>query len=251
MEMKAILAALALSALGLPCAAMAQTEPSALNEQQKVVVETQGSVLANICHLQIKRKILGIFPRSYTGSAVLYNERYLLTAGHNGYQSKSKISSIAVRCGVLDARTTAPDFVVNGDDVLAAQGYSGKPFSLDFAVIRLPGKISVTRPMTLSMDGPQTGEAIVFAGYPGGPHNGQEMYQATGKIETIAGGITSYDITTFKSNSGGPIWRERNGRAELLGIHVMPSAGRAVDADYRAEVQRLIMKLDARAGASN
>jgi len=220
-----------------------------LVEQQRVTDDPAGTIFENLCHLTIERKLL-FFKRRYTGSAILYRGRYLLTAGHNVYQDNSRVRKIEVRCGVLDARNRpTPDAVVTGDDMLDASGYKGKPFARDFGVIRLPHPIATSQPMTLATSPAVPGEAIRFAGYPGGPHDGQQLFAARGRITDIGGGIASYDILTFKSNSGGPVWRERDGQAELLAIHVKPSGGRIVDADYRSEAERLIAQLDARAAA--
>jgi V8-like Glu-specific endopeptidase len=103
--------------------------------------------------------------------------------------------------------------------------------------------------MLLASEAAVPGEAIRFAGYPGGPHDGRQLFAARGRITAIGDGLATYDIETFKSNSGGPVWRERDGRAELLAIHVKPSGGRIVDADYQSEVARLITRLDDAAGA--
>lgn len=218
-------------------------------EQERVTEDPAGTIFENLCHLTIERKVL-FFTRRYTGSAVLYQGRYLLTAGHNVYQDNSRVRKIEVRCGVLDARSRPlPDAVVTGDDVLDASGYDGESFARDFGVIRLPRPIATSRPMILADEAATPGEAIRFAGYPGGPHDGRQLFAAPGRITASGDGLAHYDIMTFKSNSGGPVWRERDGRAELLAIHVQPSGGRIVDADYRSEVARLIARLDAAARA--
>jgi V8-like Glu-specific endopeptidase len=93
----------------------------------------------------------------------------------------------------------------------------------------------------------RTGDPIRFAGYPGGKYTGWKLFEARGSITDVVPSLAYYDIETFKSNSGGPVWRETDGKSELVAIHVKPSGGRLVDDVYRKEVERLIGILDARA----
>lgn len=238
---------LAMALLTAP--ALAQVPPQV--EQQPVTQSTTGSVLANVCHLKIFRKYMFINLRPFTGSAVLYRGRYLLTAGHNVYQDKSKVRKIEVRCGVLHADATPPEDIVTGEQVIDASGYDGDPFSRDFGVIRLNREIATSQPIGLARNAVVPGEAIRFAGYPGEIYDGKTLFEASGLIGGGGAGLVRYNIRTFKSNSGGPVWRMHNGKAELLAIHVMSNGGgRRVDYDYRTEVDRLIAILDARATGS-
>ncbi len=232
----------ALSLAGLLPGAAQGSDP--LNQQQPVAEPFNDPVYEGVCHLYIRRRVGLVFTLKFTGSAVLYRGRYLLTAGHNVYQDHSRIRDVAVRCGNADARHAKVDEVIERWQALDASGYDGSPFTRDFGVIRLRNPITTAAPFTLATSPAHPGEAVRFAGFPGEKHDGWHLFAATGRVTTAAPGLIHYDIETYKSNSGGPIWREVNGQRELLAIHVMPSGGRAVDADFRAEVERLIAELD-------
>lgn len=220
-----------------------------LKPQVKVGAPVDDAALRSVCHLSIKRRVALLFGRAYTGSAVLYRGRYLLTAGHNVYQDNSRIRSVEVRCGASDARTEMFHEKIEPWQVLDASGYDGDPFFRDFGVIRLRQPITVDGgSFSLAMMPIKVGDSVRFAGYPGGPHSGWEMFQARdGLIAATNDGIAYYDVATFKSNSGGSVWRDVAGNAQLVAIHVTESGGRVVDDVYRAEVEKLIAELDRRA----
>lgn len=231
--------------LGFFGAVTAAAEP--LNQQSPVSEPFANPAFESVCHLSIKRRVALLFSASYTGSAVLYRGRYLLTAGHNVYQDRSRIRAVTVRCGDANARRGAIDEVIAPWQAIDASDYQGGPFSRDFGVIRLNRPIAVSTPFSLATNPAQLGEALRFAGFPGGPHSGWEMFEARGSLARLTDGLAHYDIETFKSNSGGPVWREVGGQAELLAIHVTNSGGRVVDLDFASEVDRLIAELDRRA----
>nr|WP_281127298.1 serine protease [Sphingomonas sp. AR_OL41] len=227
-----------------------------LIEQQLVTDASRDSAFDSVCHILIKRRILFVPAGAWTGTAVLYKGRYLLTAGHNVYQDRSSIASISVRCGAAEPAGLPVHEVVANWQMLDATGYTGKGFARDFGVIRLNRPLAVRQPFALSETAPALGAPLRFAGYPGEGetyhiplHDGWHLHSAKGRANAIEPSILSYDIRTFKSNSGGPVWTEVNGVPNLVAIHVQPSAGRLVDVDYVAEVGRLMDKLDKRAAA--
>ncbi|MDG2534729.1 serine protease [Sphingomonas sp. HITSZ_GF] len=227
--------------------ALSSAAAQALNEQVRVSPPIADPALQNVCHLWIRRRIALIFARNYTGSAVLYRGRYLITAGHNVYQDRSRIRSVTVRCGAMDARTATIDETIEPWQALDASAYDGRSFSRDFGVIRLSKPIASSAPFELAARPASAGDAIRFAGYPGGKYSGWDLFQAKGQITRIGEDLAYYDIETFKSNSGGPVWREAGGRRELVAIHVTGSGGRIVDAAFAREVESLIGILDRRA----
>lgn len=217
------------------------------NEQMQVLNGGADPAFANVCHLAITRRVFAFFKMSFTGTAVLYRGRYLLTAGHNVYQDNSRIKSVEVRCGAGQARNVQVNEVIEPWQAIDATGYDGAPFALDFGVIRLSRPIVVVTPVHLATISAQSGDAVRFAGYPGGPHTGWDLFEARGKIVRLEPGLAFYDIATFKSNSGGPIWRDTADGPELLAVHVTSGGGRIVDESYRGEVEKLIEELDRRA----
>lgn len=258
-------ATLLLATLMAPVAAM-HGQPSRnaaraeLKKQVKVSEPFAEPLFQSLCHLWIERRWGGFYKTTWTGSAVLYRGRYLLTAGHNTYQDNTKIRSVEVRCGNADARKAPIDETIEPWQALDAPGYDGA-YELDFGVIRLNRPIAVAEPFELATEPVRQGETIRFAGYPGGDHHGvrdgwnlNEARDAT--VITTRPSLAYYNIETFKSNSGGPVWREVGGRRELVAIHVkgewiyphgMLGGGRIVDDDYHREIRKLIAELDRRA----
>lgn len=218
-----------------------------LNRQLPVSEPFLDPVFESICHLWIKRRAALFWTPKFTGSAVLYRGRYLLTAGHNVYQDKSRIREVQVRCGNANARSSTIDEAIAPWQAIDASGYDGSRFSSDFGVIRLNSPVEVTKPFVLASAPTRQGEEIRFAGYPGGRYDGWNLYEAKGTVVALASGVAKYDIETFKSNSGGPVWRVVDGKPELVAIHVTASGGRMVDEEYTIEVNRLIQELDRRA----
>lgn len=152
--------------------------------------------LDNVCHLWIRRKAALVLRPKFTGSAVLYRGRYLLTAGHNVYQDRSSVRGIEVRCAVADARAAPAQEAVEAWQAMDATGYNGIGFERDFGVIRLRRTIETRSPIVLAEVPPADGQPIRFAGYPGGPHDGWHMFSVAGRITTTVGTVLSYDIET-------------------------------------------------------
>lgn len=219
-----------------------------LNPQIPVSEPFADAAFESVCHLNIRRREWLVRRTVYSGTAVLYRGRYLLTAGHNVYKDWSGISGVDVRCGAANARGAPVDETIQQWQAIDAAGYFGRGFARDFGVIRLNRPVAVTQAFELASTPARAGEAIRLAGYPAWPlSGGYDLFEAQGAITAVAGGVAYYDVETFRSNSGGPVWREAGGAPELVAIHVTNSGGRAVDADYIAEVERLIGVLDGRA----
>ncbi len=203
-------------------------------------------VHANICHLEMERSRGA--PR--TGSAVLFEDRYLLTAGHNLMQDWTKIRSIKVRCGVLEAEGAPVQREVQAWQTLTARKFDWwrfYPKQYDFGVIRLSNPIETESPIRLAQTVPGRGEQVCLFGYPGDELGGYTLYQGCAAVVGAAffeNGI-EYDLTTYRSNSGGPVLRKAaNGTWELVAIHIQPSSGRQVDSSYSDEIRRLMRRLD-------
>lgn len=221
--------------------------------QRPVTDDPSQSALANVCHLTIRRVAGLVFRTSFTGSAVLYRGQYLLTAGHNILSRRSRVREIEVRCGVRNAWASAglPQQIIRRDAAIAASGFGGSgPFERDFAVIRLDRPITTPVPVELAADNPAEGQ-LILSGYPGGVHDGHTLFSTPSPANRMEGEFLRYDIATYRSNSGGPVWRMRDGRAELVAIHVRSGGGgRVVNQAFRDEVARMIAVLDSRAADS-
>ena len=228
-----------------------------------------GSYLNNVCHLKIQRKFLWSTSTNY-GSAFVYKGRYLLTAGHNVYQQKSRIQKIEVRCGKSKIdETSEPDFLVVGDDWFEASRFYhpvpllNKDFGDDFGVIKLPTDVSGALSIGFAAAPLAKGGNLAIAGFPSGTlSNSLSLYGARGKVETSAdrSGIMTYNIQTYTGNSGGPIFTlgADNQPNSLAAIHVTASGGRAVrsvrpdsdlpenERDFITEIERLIQQVDDR-----
>ena len=232
--------------------ARAFAAPQGMVPQVPVTDDVPHGMMTNVCHLTIYRAaFLGVWRTAWTGSAVVYRGRYLLTAGHNVLSRHSDVRKIEVRCGVRSAWARAGDTkqTIQPGSMMAASGFNGSgPFERDFAVIRLNQPISTAVPVELAQaDSPAPGP-LFLSGYPGGVHDGHSLFNTEGAMNRVEGDMLWYDIETHKSNSGGPVWRMRDGRAELLAIHVRAGGGgRIVNQGFRSEVERMISELDRRA----
>lgn len=207
------------------------------------------AVHANVCHLEMERSSGG----TRTGSAVLFEGRYLLTAGHNLIQDWTRIRSIKVRCGVTEAEGASVQAEVQSWQTLTSGKFDAwrfYPKQHDFGVIRLPEPIRTESPIRLARTVPGEGEQVCLFGYPGEDLGGYTLHEGCAAVvgpAFFAKGI-EYNLTTYLSNSGGPVLRKAaDGGWELVAIHIQPSAGRQVDDGYRDEIRRLIRKLDRRA----
>lgn len=218
------------------------------DRQRPVTSIEAGSPLNWLCHLYIKRKYL-VGGGVATGSAVAFGDRYLLTAGHNIYQDNSKVRGIEVRVGTAQADGYELHEETRGDQGRDAAKYYPRgifrrmPFAHDYGVVRLEKPFATPSPFTFGAP-PVKGEQAHFAGYPGKPHDGWTLHHATVTLGNTRSSQVSYDLKTFASNSGGPVWRMVDGEPQLVAIHIRPSRGRAVDGEYIGEVKRLISVLD-------
>lgn len=231
-----------------------------------------GSPLESVCHLKTRRTfhLLGFGWSRNTGSGVLYKDRYIITAGHNIFQDFTNLKSISVQCGTTDAEATVDMVAYSRGEWEARDAkdyfpFGGKDFHRDFGVIRLKEPISVAKPFKLATNQGRAEEEVQFAGYPVekdkknnvlNGRNGYRLFYATATLKDdpalrrykATRDLIYYDLKTFGSNSGGPVWRMGSeGMPELVAVHVTNSGGRIVDEPFRNEIHRLIDVLDKRA----
>lgn len=132
---------------------------------------------------------------------------------------------------------------VRNSAVAVASGYHWKPFSRDFATLRLPEPINTDSPFSLRAVMPEEDVAgqINIAGFSassGGARDGKSMFVGKGSaIYTPGSEMLDYTVNTEGGNSGGPAWVESDtGERRVLGVHLTErgTQGRAriVDADF-------------------
>ena len=244
-------------ALAASAALSAQTVAPPDVEQTAVTGPTQGTVLENVCHLSSKRFPWG----GGLGSAVLFEGRYLLTAGHNIYQDISRLTKVEVRCGVTAANTAIPcdrdpscHEVARGWQTMDAASFDlpSFPNQHDYGVIRLNTPIASSAPVTLADAVPAAGAKVLLAGYPGGTSvfDAKTLTRAEAQVvlaDDETGRLT-YNIATFTGNSGGPVWQMLpDGSHALIAIHIQPGEGRLVNDEFTTEIRRIMRVLDERA----
>jgi V8-like Glu-specific endopeptidase len=230
--------------------------PGRLTAQCTVADMPPGSHFNNVCHLTIHRKFL-MFSSQSSGSAVVYQGKYLITAAHNIYQQRSRVTKIIVRCGVTNIAGRAQFFeeVTSDKFFEAAEGYSpvplgSKDFGDDYGVIKLEKPVAGAINLPL-IDGGAAAISVELAGYPGRDiAYADRLYSArtTANFGGDASAFLEYAINTAKGNSGGPVFALGAGgqvRA-IAGIHVTNSTARAINKSSRDEIARLIKLIDAR-----
>lgn len=223
-------------------------------EQQPVAAAGPNDPYANVCHLKTRR--VGLGKDGGSGSAVLYRDRYLITAAHNVYSTfYNRVTRIEVRCGRRAIGAGEPDFVLTDGEWASADGYMWRPYSRDLGVIRLPRSVSTSVSVELASSVPPAGAMVELAGYPGhGIADSETLFAATGLvIADPRKGRLSYFIHTTTGNSGGPVWQRDGNRLTLVGIHVVGygsggAGARRVDDWFTGQVDAMIRKLDRNAG---
>ena len=123
---------------------------TSLVEQRVVRHNAANPTLDSVCHLHIKREVLFFSAGEYTGTEVLFQGRYILTAGHNAYQDRSRIASITIRCGTAGPMSVSAAEVIYGGQRLDASGFPEGGFQRDFGVIRLSRTINFRAPFELA-----------------------------------------------------------------------------------------------------
>lgn len=217
---------------------------------QREVMETPTGALESVCHLTTQRQRLGVLPRTpFNSTAVVYRGRYLITAAHNVYSPwNSRLRELHVACGGREP-SAAEHFSVDPSRIRVAQGYDWRRFHRDFAVIALPQPVRVDEAFELA---PPDGAVrpVLVAGYPGSAPenermNGRRLF--TGESEGVVdptGPFIRYGVKTYTGNSGGPVWYAGPEGPVLAGIHVSQSKARIADAEFIAEVERMIRSLE-------
>ena len=226
-------------------------------EQTAVTGPTQGTILENVCHLTSTRFPWG----GGTSSAVLFEGRYLLTAGHNVFQDRSRLIKVEIRCGVTKAQAQIPcnqdpacHEVARGWQTMDAARYDllSFPNQHDYGVIRLNTPIVSSTPVTLADAVPAAGAKVLLAGYPRGESvfDGKTLTRAEAQVRLVNknDGQLTFNIRTFKGNSGGPVWQMMpDGSYTLIAIHIQPGEGRLVNDEFTTEIRRIMRVLDERA----
>lgn len=217
---------------------------------QREVLETPTGALESVCHLTTQRQRLGVFPRTtFNSTAVVYRGRYLITAAHNVYSPwNSRLRELHVACGGREP-SDAEHFSVDPSRTRVAQGYGWRRFHRDFAVIALPHPVTVSQAFALA---PPDGAArpVLVAGYPGSSPenermNGHRLFvgESEGAVDP-SGPFIRYGVKTYTGNSGGPVWYAGPDGPVLAGVHVSQSKARIADAEFIAEVERMIRSLE-------
>lgn len=193
-------------------------------------------------------------------SAVLFENRYLLTAAHNVLQARRSISKIEVRCGVSDAESVPAQQTLEGWRSQRASKFTflrGFPSRRDFGVILLEQPIETALPVRLSTsalrmpdrDTEEQGEKVCLYGFPGDTFsNAYRLFEACQPVTgpSFFKESVRYRIQTYTGNSGGPVIRHTPSGPELVAIHVQPSSGRLANERFERDVRKIIRKLERR-----
>lgn len=220
------------------------------SHRQQRVFEPVPPPLDSICHLFVRRRRGLVTSSQNNSSGVLLRGRYVLTAAHNVHSTMlSKVVSIEVSVGKA---TAGGEHAVPAQDWRVASDYGWRDFERDFAVLRLPTEVAVTRPFVLRADSVPTDAPVTvrIAGYPGaggGERNGKNLFVGAGPASVEAGSaFVDYGVDTETGNSGGPVWIEdADGVPSIVGVHVTESPGsrgraRRADAALVAQVEQMI-----------
>ncbi len=240
------------------CLALLSTPSIAKKPQTPVTSIEPGSIYENVCHLDVYRKGQNGHNQS---TAVLFDKRYLITAGHNILQARRSITKIDVRCGVANAKESPVQQSLEGWRSQRAKRFTFWrifPSSRDFGVILLKEPIETARPISFSdaalklpdRDSEEKGEEVCIYGYPGDTFSdAYTLFEGCQPLVGLAGfsnGV-GYDVKTYTGNSGGPVVRHTSTGPELVAIHVQPSSGRVAERGFQGEVRALIRTLEQRA----
>lgn len=219
---------------------------------QSAVTPENAARYASVCHITVVRRAGGVAALdANTGSALLYRNRYLITAAHNVYSPwYAPVSSIEVRCGVLNARGPQAQRL-RWPKIAVAQGYRWGPFNrdqfqYDFALVRLDQPIETAHPVDLRADVPSgEGTPVEIAGYPGDNFSdGYTLHSGNAALTSRDRKAISYSIPTFTGNSGGPVWTMVGNRPTLVAIHASGSSGRVVDQSFVTQIERMMRRVD-------
>ena len=190
------------------------------------------TVPSNLCYLKTTRSLrfIGI-KKEYNSAGTLFDGEYLITAGHNLYDSSwSKLLNVEVMCKSADGGAVTS--VVLSDQIgktrsVEKYNVNNHSFSYDFAFLRLSERINVAESIRLPsrFDINELNE-IEVAGYPGGA-----LRHGKGKVEHPAPSDHTfyYDVDTAKGMSGGAVWSTYDGKDILAGIHVAEGRARILD----------------------
>ena len=166
-----------------------------------------------------------------TNAHNLYNaNRYEIAAAHNGQGTKLSSTDPLLTYGMISlARTASNTFYPSSFIKNQRKRTRKEARHFDYGIIILPdltlynklGGFLLTADCDLLA---KPGDAILFAGYPGGISSyNSELFQKqnngslTGFYEN--GAMMSYSLGTHKGASGSPILIQRDGKFFVVGIH--------------------------------
>ena len=214
-----------------------------LNDQTIVPQDMMVGALRDVCHLQVQRR-----KSARTGSGVLIEGRYLITAAHNvaDVNPFNRVRQIDVRCGVTNAMDAPVDVSIQADELGAKRfvpAYRGWAFRTsertkhDYAFLDLGTELTSEGSFVLGRleQCDTVNGGLILAGYPGGDtriaggykDDGYKLYQGEGLYRGMANAfVFSFGLNTFTGNSGGPIWCDAGGQETLIGVLVSGSSGR-------------------------
>ena len=248
--------------LALCAGCTTQTPTSVWTAPQQALVDTPpgthtpalGEDWPSVCHLRTQRKRALFFSGGATGSAVLVENRYLVTAAHNVADFPGGISSnghrIEVRCGVthVDENTPADTILYRSEirnGAVSAPRYRYNPlrpsnaFFNDFAFVDLGADFASTQSSQLMiLDAAQMSSPFILSGYPGEDYDGNTLYSTHVTPTNLSSSFLDYDFDTRTGNSGGPVFVEAGDDHHVVAIHVTEGRGRVIDAELIADFER-------------
>jgi len=174
---------------------------------------------------------MGLIPYSFNSTGTLFEGKYLVTAGHNVYDSwKSDLENIALTCKAKDG--TIARASIDRQQILSTRfdkhyTSANHSFSQDYAFVALKSPIPVESSLNLPNKESFNFSEVEVAGFPGGVlRYGKGQYV---KNDQLLKHTFKYTVDTTKGMSGGPVWLYHNNKSFLIGVHVSEGMAREVD----------------------
>lgn len=193
-------------------------------ENRVAIDATEDAPWNGICYLIVRKKLKIPFAKykSYRSTGFFINPTTVVTAGHCVFSKGMKTGSIQIIPGRDEDNWPLGSIMAREYRIPNEWRKNGNE-SFDYGVVKLDTPFDGQSPYNFALA--NLDRAVLesttahTAGYPSDMDRSFRLHHNEGPIDSVASQRLGYFLDTWTGASGSPVWIERDGKREVVGIH--------------------------------